>query len=148
MSEAPRPANLKLIVIDDDIGYCDALQEIVEEDIGLSLEITHDLKTFKAKIKQAENQGSPFAIAVIDMNLAPENAISRRSGRQAIKYIKENHPYIGCIMTSGSLSADTVLQLRDEFGLDAYISKAHIEAESLEKEIAKALQRVRSKKTG
>jgi hypothetical protein len=86
------------------------------------------------------------------MNLSPENeesprssvGISPPSGRDAIRYIKSNHPYIGCIMASGSLSADVVLKLRDDYGLDTYISKVNITAETLEEQIHKALQRVRS----
>lgn len=136
-------SNLRLIVIDDDVEYCEALEEIVVEELGYSLDIANDLKYFKIKVKEAEDTGRPFSIAIIDMNLSPDNAVIRRSGREAIKYIKANHVHIGCIMASGSLSADIVLKLRDEYDLDAYISKANITAETLDREIAKALQRVK-----
>lgn len=142
--DATSSSRLRLIVIDDDIEYCDALKEIVEEELIYSLDVVNTIKEFRIKLKEAEAQGKVYAIAIIDMNLSPGDAIVRRTGQEAIKIIKTHHPYIGCIMASGALSGDIVLRLRDDYDLDTYISKANITAESLEEQIQKALQRVRS----
>jgi len=99
---------------------------------AIAWDTVNNLKDFKIKLNEAEAQGKKYSVAIIDMNLSPENAKVRRSGQEAIKIIKSNHAYIGCIMASGSLSGDIVLKLRDDYDLDTYISKANITAESLE----------------
>jgi CheY-like chemotaxis protein len=138
-------AKLKLIVIDDDLDWCQTLSLVVRS-VGHALDIAQTLEDAKQKLMLAEEQQAPYVAAFIDMNF--EMSVATGSGRlalpfgqEAIRFIKANHPLVACIMVSGDvMTPDQVLDLRDEFDLDYYVQKDRLEI--LDKALARALQRV------
>ena len=134
---------VRIIVLDDSVLFCKELRELIENDLGYIMEETYEISEFRLKIQEAESQGNQYSIAIIDMNLSPDNSVVRRTGREALKFIKSKYPYIGCILASGIIP-DDVLKLRDRYGLDSFISKSNITPETLEDEIRNTLKRVSS----
>ena len=128
---------LKMIIIDDDLDYCEVMKEIVEL-FGHTLEITNTFKDAKEKIKEAEENHDPYAIAIIDMNLGARG--ESRRGKEIIEYITLRHPYIGCILVSGIPDID-VLELRDRYKLDDYIAKHRFDIDRSHEAIRKARER-------
>src|SRR5262245_29789580 len=93
-------SNLRLIVIDDDVDYCAELEEVIQN-MGHSLDITNDFDDFKEKIAESESKREFYAIALIDMNFAKSDKKTRIrgiKGNDVIKYVKDNHKYIACIL--------------------------------------------------
>lgn len=135
---------LKILIIDDEPDW--------RENIGTCAELLgHDWKSAssfeeaKIAIKEAEEDGTPFSVATIDMAFE----VGRRGtetplGKGILRYIKSKHPYIACIMVSGSPEvAHQVLELRDDYELDDYISKDRLDLDTFHDKIAKAIKRVR-----
>ncbi|MFL5803522.1 MAG: CHAT domain-containing protein [Roseiflexaceae bacterium] len=151
MRKRAHGAQLKLIVIDDDLDWCQTLSLVVRS-VGHALDIAQTLEDAKQKLILAEEQEAPYVAAFIDMNF--EMNVSTGSGRlalpfgqEAIRYIKANHPHVACIMVSGDvMRPDQVLDLRDEFDLDYYVQKDRLEV--LDKALSRALQRVGARAGG
>lgn len=134
----------RVIIIDDDPDWRRMLAGYVSL-LGHTSDLADSLEDAKKKIEESERTGATFSVALLDMNFKiGEDKILVPQGRQVIKYIKTYHPYITCIMISGSanVTPDFVLDLRDEFDLDYFLEKQNISEEVLLKAIQKATRRI------
>jgi CheY-like chemotaxis protein len=132
---------LRLIVIDDKPAWCQTIGFMVQG-LGHTLDVANTLEEAKVNIQAAEEQGSPYTIAIIDMNFEIEGVEVSR-GQEAIKYIKDHHNYMACIVASGQkVMPDDVLDLRDEYDLDYYLQKDRIDLGKIKKALQTALKRI------
>ncbi len=134
---------LRLILMEDDLEYSRGLVETVR-DLGHYIDVTSMLDEFKALLQTEEREGRSYDVALLDMNIATgSKRIETPIGKRAIRYVKQNYPHIACIMISGSLNRpEEVLDLRDDYDLDYYISKDRVDEGSMRHALEKALKRV------
>jgi CheY-like chemotaxis protein len=138
---AAKQKSLRLIVVDDKPAWCQTIGFMVQG-LGHTLDVANTLEEAKIKIRAAEEQGNPYTIAIIDMNFEIEGVEVSR-GQEAIKYIKDHHNYMACIVASGQkVMPDDVLDLRDEYGLDYYLQKDRIDMGKIKKALQTALKRI------
>jgi DNA-binding NarL/FixJ family response regulator len=141
----PTQKHLKILVIDDD-PECQSTIGTYAELLEHTWESSSTFDEAKRMIENAERCGAPFAVATIDMKFTmgkykpgkPTTAL----GTGILQYIKKKHPYIACIMVTAEVPHQ-LLDLRDEYKLDAYISKGRLDQDSLAEAINKALERVK-----
>ncbi len=144
MSKSSQPTEcLRLIVIDDDPEWCELLADTAEF-LGHSLDTAHSLEEARHKIKISEEKQQLYSIALIDINfVSGRQRIELPRGKEAIRYIKSYHPYIACIVLSGStITPDSVLDLRDEYDLDYYVQKDRFDLDTFARAIRNAMRRV------
>lgn|GEM_PF-2374277 len=129
----------KIIVIDDNQAWCEIVKTMAGS-IGYVVESVGTPEDAYIKIKRADQEGIPFRVAIVDMRFeVGEYNVSL--GRDVIKTIKDNYPQIACILSSGEkLSPGSVLDLRDDYGLDYYLPKTDIERDALNYAINRALE--------
>lgn len=141
MSELEK--QLRIIIIDDDPDWCLTFAQIAQA-LGHSVEPAHTLEEAQYKIKNADDKGESYSIAIVDMNFeAGSRRIEIARGKEAVKFIKTHHRHIACIMISGSgVTPDNVLDLRDEYDLDYYVQKDRVDLDTLPRAFQKALLRV------
>ncbi len=140
---------LRILIIDDLPIFRKVIGQAVE-DLGYSSETASDPEEALSLIEKAEEQNEPFSIVTIDMVFEVGKA-EMPMGIQILDSIKKDERYrhIGCIMISGSgVHAQRVLDLRDDHGLDYFISKDRLDPDSLRRGIEKALARVRLRPLG
>jgi len=128
MSELSQPENskkLRLLVIDDDVEYCEEILKVTVEGLGHTVVITNNFKDAKQKLEFSEQSQELFDIAIIDMNLG---VYSSRLGNEISEFITHNYPYIGCILLSGEKDLD-IMRLQRLYGIDDYISKLWFDIE-------------------
>lgn len=146
---------LRLIVIDDDQEWCELLkltaQSFVDENKRLKydMDMSSTLEEAKRMIQEAEQQATPYTVAIVDMNFEMgKKKIEYPRGKEVVQYIKTNHTYMACIMVSGSgITPETVLELRDDYNLDYYVSKDRFDRDAFGKAIEKAIRRVHTTTT-
>jgi ActR/RegA family two-component response regulator len=142
MDRAARPH--KILIIDDDKYWRKTIRRFAQL-------LRYDSKTVEgyedagAELRQAEEEGCPFSVATIDMGFeVGEQKMMSPLGKEILRYIKSEHPYVACIMVSGSgVAAHEILDLRDDYGLDYYVSKARLDRDMLDRAITRATGRVR-----
>jgi len=129
----------KIILIDDNKEWCEIIKRM-GKNLGYIVEPVNNPEDAYARIEQAHKDGFPFWVAIVDMRFEiGEYNISL--GRDVIKTIKDNYPQIACILSSGEkLSPGSVLDLRDDYGLDYYLPKTDIERDALNYAINRALE--------
>jgi CheY-like chemotaxis protein len=135
---------LRVIIIDDDPDWRRTLGDYSKL-LGHIPDFADSLEDAKEKIGEAERSGDLYSVALLDMNFEiGKTRIPIPQGRQVVKHIKTHHPYIACIMVSGSteVTPDFVLDLRDEYDLDYFLEKQYISEELLSKAIQKATRRI------
>lgn len=128
MSNLPPPnmaKQLRMLVIDDDLEYCEQILKVTVEDLGHTLEITNNFNDAKQKLELAGQSPKPFDIAIIDMNLG---AYTSRLGNEISEFITHYYPYVGCILLSGEKALDP-MKLQRRHGFDDYISKLWFDVE-------------------
>jgi len=131
----------KVIIIDDDHDWCNTVKTMCQA-LGYSAETSYSLEEAIVKIQNAQVENVLFSVAIVDMRFEVGHVKVRR-GKEVIKFIKDNHPYIACIISSGEgLTPADVLDLRDDYGLDYCLPKDEIEVDTLKKAIEKASRRV------
>lgn len=143
---SPSPRELfRLIVIDDDIDWCRILR-ITVQSMGHSLDTANTLEEAMLKIQQAEDAQQPYDVALIDMNFEMgKQRIAIPRGKEVVQYVKQHHPYMACIILSGSgVTPDSVLDLRDDYDLDYYVQKDRFDLDTFSKALERAVTRVRS----
>jgi DNA-binding NtrC family response regulator len=134
---------LKILVIDDESDWCDTIGTYAEL-LGHDWESARSFEEAKIAIKEAEEGGTPFSVATIDMAFEVGEKGKSPLGKGILQHIKSKHPYIACIMVTGSPEvAHQLLELRDNYQLDSYISKDRFEQDTFAEAIAKAMKRVR-----
>lgn len=136
---------LRLIAIDDEDEWCARLKTTAGL-YGHTLDSATTLEDAIAKIQAAERDGRPYDVALVDMNFETgRKRIELPRGKEALKYLKAHHPQVACIMISGApVSPETVLDLRDDFDLDYYLRKEHLDIDTFDRSIRKAVRRARS----
>ena len=130
---------IKIIIIDDDPDWC-VLIKIMAQGLGHVLDSAVTPEDAYAKIEQAQMEGSPYQVAIVDMafNIGVNN---NSLGKEIMKTIKDQYPQIACILSSGQpLSPSDILDLRDEYGLDYYLVKNNAERATLDHAIIRALK--------
>lgn len=140
----PEGRPLRIIIIDDEPDWQKTLEEYARF-LEHRPDVSDSLVDAKIKISEAEIAGDPYSIALLDMNFEiGKTKIPVPQGTQIIKYIKTHHPYIACVMVSGSaeVTPDFVLDLRDEYDLDYFLEKQHISDVILSKAIQRAARRI------
>lgn len=139
--EATTP--VKVLIVDDDPLFHKLIVPNIAKWGGYICQATADTDEAMRLIKAAEAENAPFSVVTIDMNFVVSN-IEMPIGKTLIQDIKAEYPYIACIMVSGSgLSAHEVLDLRDDYGIDYYISKDRFDPDTFERGVKRALNRVR-----
>jgi DNA-binding NtrC family response regulator len=135
---------LKILIIDDEPVWCESIGMCAEL-LGYMWESASSFEKAKIALKEAEEEGTPFSVATIDMAFeVGKRGTETPLGKGILQYIKSKHPYIACIMVSGSPEvAHQVLDLRDDYELDSFISKDRFDLDTFGEEIAKAIKRVR-----
>jgi hypothetical protein len=91
------------------------------------------------EIDRASKEGKPFTIVTIDNELRLGSS-RHRLARNILQRLKLGREYsqldMGCIMITGTrFSEREILNLRDKFGLDYFISKLDLDVESLKEGI-------------
>ena len=135
---------LKILIIDDEPDWCENIGTYAEL-LGHSWKSASSFEEAKIVIKKAEEDGTPFSVATIDMKFEVGKKGKEISlGTGILQYIKSNYPYIACIMVTASPEvADQSLDLRDDYELDYYISKDRLDLKPFAEAITKAMKRVR-----
>lgn len=133
----------KILVIDDDQAWRNQIG-IYAGQLKYNVETASSYEDAKSKLKEAEEEGTPFSVATIDMQFkVGEERTSTPCGEMILEHIKSEHPYVACIMISARTEADEVLDLRDDYDLDYYIPKDRLGKKTLRKAVARAMRRVR-----
>jgi hypothetical protein len=108
--------------------------------IGYKVDIVNTPEQAYALIEQADKSPSPFSIAIVDMRFE-EGGYDISLGKDVINVIKENYPYIACILSSGEIfSPADVLDLRDYYYLDYYLPKTDLERDALSYALRRSLE--------
>jgi CheY-like chemotaxis protein len=129
----------RIILIDDNKDWCEIVRRM-GKNLGYIVESVSNPEDAYTRIDEAHKEGYPFWVAIVDMRFEiGEYNISL--GRDVIKTIKDNYPQMACILSSGEkLSPGSVLDLRDDYGLDYYLPKTDIERDALNYAINRALE--------
>jgi len=130
---------MKIIIIDDDPDWC-TLINIMAQGLGYVLDSAITPEDAYAKIKQAQMEGSPYQVAIVDMafNIGVNN---NSLGKEIMRTIKDKYPQIACVLSSGQpFSPSDILDLRDEYGLDYYLVKHNAERATLDHAIKRAMK--------
>ncbi len=137
---------LKILIIDDSALFQKMIGECAEM-LGYSWQAVGNAQEALIAIKEAEEEQEPFSVVIIDTKYEIGEA-KVRMGKTLLRIIKSQYSHIACIVTSGSgLSAEKVLDMRDDYGLDYYIPKDRLDLDTLDEGIKKAVERVRSLRT-
>jgi ActR/RegA family two-component response regulator len=132
----------RILVIDDDPWWCKFIGRMAEMH-GYDWQSASNFDEMKSALSEADGRGSPFSAATIDMYFGMEHNVEIPLGKTMLKYIKSHYPNIACIVISGvSEVAGDLLTLRDEYGLDSYISKDRLGPDTFNEAIEEALRRV------
>jgi len=134
----------KILIIEDDEGRRKDIR-LLAESLGYEVETAASPWEAELELRKAEEDGSPFSVATIDMHFKVEKeGMSSPRGTKILRYIKSKHPYVACIMISGVPAyAHEILNLRDDDDLDYYVSKDMLDEETLDQAITRAMRRVR-----
>ncbi len=107
--------------------------------------IANSLNQAKELLEKSRKDGIPFALATIDWRFSIGEGSEVRQvlqGTEILQYIKIEHPNVACLMISGeSFSPAELLDLRDYYGLDYYLSKDLIEPPKVARAILRAAER-------
>jgi CheY-like chemotaxis protein len=113
------------------------------------------------KAQEALDNQRPFTLATVDMgyvlqasstSLSPDEiappTLEMPLGGAILEYFKSHHPYIACVVVSGTtlIKIEDVLDLRDEYDLDYFIHKDRVNLH-LDDAVTKALRRVQQSAT-
>lgn len=133
---------LRILIIDDQPLFHKLIGGNAEL-LGYTWESANSFEGALLALEEAEQNKNPFAIATIDITFEVEKS-EMPLGTMILQRIKSKYPHVACIVISGSrLSAQEVLDLRDEYDLDYYISKDRVTPKILDEGIKKALKRVK-----
>lgn len=149
MVTTTEPMNhIRIIVIDDNEDWCNTVRLLFKMVRAITVTETvaaGSIQDSIEKIREAKAQEKPFSVAIIDMQLDQDNE-EDQSGKDIIRFIKREHPYIACVIATGQpLAPEDVLDLRDDHDLDYCLAKDNVSVETLTKSTIKGLKRVRSK---
>lgn len=135
---------LRVLIIDDDPLLPSLIGSIMEM-LGHTWQSANNPDDALLALKEAEKSKNPFSIVTIDMKFdVGKNEVPMLIGKTILQKIKSQYPHIACIVISGSgVAAHEVLDLRDEYGLDYYISKDRLDKDTLDRGIKRALRRVK-----
>jgi CheY-like chemotaxis protein len=135
----------KILIIDDEPIWHMLIGGIVES-LGYIWESASNFEEAKIAIKEAEENKSPFSVVTIDVifKIGEDKQPFDLGTEMILQYIKSKHPYLACILISASSEvAHNLLDLRDNYELDYYVSKGRLNKETLAKAIVKSVKRVR-----
>jgi CheY-like chemotaxis protein len=140
MTTAGQPERPKrMLVIDDNKGWCEIVG-VMANSLGYSVEAVGSPDEAYVKLAQAQQEGFPFRLAIVDMRFEIGD-YNVSLGKDVIKTIKDNYPQTACILSSGEkLTPGDVLDLRDDYGLDYCLPKVDIERDKLNYAINRALE--------
>ncbi len=105
----------RIIIVDDEHLVLSLLKEVLEEDSGIEVSVTHKKEEFMELAKYHE-----FDAAVIDIRIGGKNG-----GMDLLKFLKENDIPLPCIMLSAHSELDYALPCLNA-GAQGYVNKAHI----------------------
>jgi len=133
---------VRILMVDDDPDWCTTLR-LMSEALGYEFESVSTPEEVQIKLVNADNEGQSFSVAAVDMNfITGKTKIEAARGKEIIRYIKKHHPHVACLVITGiDLSADHVLDLRDDYDLDYYLQKDRIDLDTYSKAIQKAQNR-------
>ncbi|GAB4522935.1 MAG: hypothetical protein OHK0046_36190 [Anaerolineae bacterium] len=123
--------SLSVLIIDDEREWYDIIGFILKN-LGHKTEHASNFEEAQMKLEEAQQSGEMYDVATIDDNFKIGISTSTQTnltlGRQILQYIKSSYPQVGCVMISESekITLETVLDLRDEYDLDYYITKGRI----------------------
>lgn len=134
----------RILIIDDDPLFHGLIGGTAEM-LGYTWQAANNLNEAMLALREAETHETPFAVVTIDMKFEMGKGGEQvLLGKTILRQIKAAYPNIACIIISGSgVPAHEVLNMRDDYGLDYYISKDRLEPETLDRGIKRALERIR-----
>jgi CheY-like chemotaxis protein len=131
-----------ILTIDDDPSMLNMYGAILK-DLGHQVDRATNPDEAIFKIEQQQGKESPYTVAIIDMIYEDIGA----KGKDLAKAIKAKYPYIATIIsTSHSYNAQSILELRDDSGVDQFIQKKDVSLEKaylLSSVIQRAVERVK-----
>jgi DNA-binding NtrC family response regulator len=133
---------LKILIIDDDPLF-HGLVGTNAEMLGYIWQSANNLQEAMLALKEAEANKTPFSVVTVDIQFKGEEGSKMPIGKTILRRIKSQYPTIACIVISGTIvSAQEVLDMRDDYGLDYYISKDRFDPDTFDRGIKRALERV------
>lgn len=134
---------VKLLIIEDDPEWTGVV-EMNAKMLGYMVQSAANMTQAQTLLKQAEASREPFDVATIDYLFRLGQSQKESSlGKQILQYLRDTHPYVARIVLTGSnrLTADVVLDLRDDYDLDYFIEKTNLDTDSLKRAVEKAMRR-------
>lgn len=129
---------LRILIVDDDPDWNKFIRAFVEAS-GHTWETANNLEEAEVAIEEAEEEGYSFSAVTID-----EKVMESLTGKEFLRYVRSNYPDIPCILITGSLEKGALqLKLKDDFELDAYISKSKLDSGTFAEAVARAIKRAR-----
>lgn len=137
----------RILIVDDEVDWRNIIS-LMSNSLGYTPEVASTLNEATQKIQTAYQEGNPFNVVTLDVGFVVGHT-SFQGGKQLLKQIKAQYADMACVMISGSegITPDTVLDLRDEYGLDYYIQKDRLEPDLLRRAILRAIERVNNKES-
>ncbi|MBZ0306153.1 MAG: TIR domain-containing protein [Anaerolineae bacterium] len=132
----------RILIVDDEDDWRNIIA-LMSGSLGYAPEVASSLNEATQKIQTAYHEGNPFRVVTLDVGFVVGQT-RFQGGKQLLKQIKAQYADTACVMISGSegITPDTVLDLRDEYGLDYYIQKDRLEPDLLRRAILRATERV------
>ncbi|MBI1880003.1 MAG: protein kinase [Chloroflexi bacterium] len=113
----------KVLVIEDQPTWQKQIRRALK---GYELRTTPNIREAEQLMDQAMVEDAPFQVVTLDINLRGNE--SDTSGEELMSYIKEYHPYIRCVVVSGTAGVDQVSDYFSVFGILKCFSKSNFDA--------------------
>ncbi|MBW7996155.1 MAG: response regulator [Candidatus Glassbacteria bacterium] len=107
---------LNILVMDDDEMVCDIAGHILTH-LGHSAEFVYEGEEAVRLFGQAENNGKPFDLVILDLTIP-----GGMGGKQTVVRLREINPEVKALVSSG-YSNDPVLTNHSRYGFDGVVTK-------------------------
>lgn len=108
----------KILIMDDEEFILNISGEMLKE-MGYEVDFAKDGQEAIASYKEAMESGNPFDAVIMDLTIP-----GRMGGKEAIMKLKEIHPEIKAIVSSG-YSSDPIMAEYDKFGFSGILAKPY-----------------------
>lgn len=112
----------KVLVIEDQPTWQRQIRRALK---GYELQTTPAVNEAEQWLDQALTAEAPFQVVTLDISLRGQEDTS---GEALLNYIKTKHPYLKCVVLSGTASIDQVSEYFSQFGVLKCFSKANFDA--------------------
>lgn len=117
----------KILVIEDEPGWQRQIHRALK---AYDLQTASNIEKARQLLDQALAQNHPFQVVTLDISLkADHTSPLDTSGEQLLNYIKIRHPYLKCVVVSGTADIDQASNYLSRFGVLKCFSKRNFDAE-------------------